>query len=121
MSTGRIEPAVAVLGGKIYVVGGHTGISPRSSTLNSVERFDPITNAWESLSPMSTARRGAAAAVLDGKLYVAGGCGPDTKFGADSDLNCLSTVERYDPSTNAWESVASMSKGRWQLALCGFP
>ena len=44
---------------------------------------------------MSTVRSCHSAAVLDGKLYVAGGY--------DGDDNDLSSVERYDPATNTWE------------------
>ena len=50
---------------------------------------------------MSTMRTCHSAAVLDGKLYVTGG----RYLG-------LSSVERYDPATNTWEVVASMSTVR---------
>ena len=33
------------------------------------ERYDPSTNTWESLTSMTTARKGVASAVLNGKLY----------------------------------------------------
>jgi N-acetylneuraminic acid mutarotase len=49
-----------------------------------------------------------AAAVVDGKLYVMGGY--------DSQNLTLSFVERYDPSTNAWEAAAPMSTARRALA-----
>ena len=48
---------------------------------------------------MATGRCGHAVAVLDGKLYVAGG---DTVHGLSN------SVHRYDPAANAWEEVASM-------------
>jgi len=43
-------------------------------------------------------------AVLDGKLYAVGGFNDDDQF--------LSSVERYDPVTNAWEAVAPMATAR---------
>jgi kelch-like protein 17 (actinfilin)/kelch-like protein 20 len=52
---------------------------------------------------MSTARYCFAAAAVDGKLYVMGGF---------DGQNRLSSVERYDPATNAWEAVAPMSTAR---------
>ena len=52
---------------------------------------------------MATGRCGHAVAVLDGKLYVAGG---DTVHGLSN------SVHRYDPAANAWEEVASMNCGR---------
>ena len=45
-----------------------------------------------------------AVAVLDGKLYAVGG--------EDINSNPLSSVERYDPATNVWESVAPMATAR---------
>ena len=47
---------------------------------------------------MTTVRMTLAAAVLDGKLCAVGG-----HNGASS----LSSVERYDPTTNVWEAVVT--------------
>ena len=69
MRTRRRGHGAAALAGKLYVAGG----TDDERVLRSVERFDPITNAWEQLAPMLTARVGCSAAVLDGELYVAGG------------------------------------------------
>ena len=52
---------------------------------------------------MAAARFYHAVAVLDGKLYAVGGDGVD---------GYLSSVERYDPATHAWEAVASMGTAR---------
>ncbi|MDA8774210.1 hypothetical protein N9N13_00660 [Opitutales bacterium] len=76
---------VEVLGGKIYFVGGRDG----SSAKNIAERYDPATNAWESIASMSVARMGVASSVLNGKLYAIGGEG-------------LSSVEVFDPNTGNW-------------------
>ena len=38
-----------------------------------MERFDQRVGNWEYIAPMSNHKRGAGAAVLDGKIYVAGG------------------------------------------------
>ena len=80
----RAFDGVAVLDGKIYFVGGDN-----SSAKNIAERYDPLNDTWEILSPMSVARGGVASAILNGKLYAIGGSG-------------LSSVEIYDPSTNTW-------------------
>jgi N-acetylneuraminic acid mutarotase len=77
---------VEVLDGKIYFVGGYD-----SSAKNTAERYDPNTNQWETLNPMSTARYGHAAAVFNGKLYAIGGKG-------------LSSVEVFDPQTGQWSA-----------------
>ena len=54
---------------------------------------------------MPTARRYVGMAVLDGKLYAAGG--ETVADGATSNL-----VERYDFETKAWEAVAPMAEAR---------
>ena len=70
----------------------------------SVERYDPSTNAREekAMAPMPTTRSYVGTAVLDGKLYVAGGMSEAEARG----LAASSSIERYDPATNAWEEVA---------------
>ena len=61
---------------------------------------------------MGTARNGMGVAVLDGKLYAVGGSGVDA-----TGVICLSSVERYDPATNAWEEVAAMETARKQMGV----
>jgi N-acetylneuraminic acid mutarotase len=58
---------------------------------------------WENRAPMPTARYGAAAGVIDGKLYVAGGWN-----GASN----LTTLEVYDPATDTWTTKAPMPTAR---------
>ena len=73
--------------------------------VSSMERYDPSTNAWEeeAMAPMPSARKYVSMAVLDGKLYAAGG--ESEADGATSNL-----VERYDLATRttSWEEVAPM-------------
>jgi sulfatase modifying factor 1 len=78
------DDGVEVLDGKIYFVVG-------SGPSAVAERYDPATNQWETLNPMSVARPGVAAAVLNGKIYAIGGEG-------------LSSVEIYDPQTGQWSA-----------------
>lgn len=40
-------------------------------------RYDPVLNTWTKMAPMLQQRSGAAAAVLDGFLYVMGGTDGD--------------------------------------------
>lgn len=53
MTTRRLGVAVAVLGGFLYAIGGSDGQTP----LNTVERFDPRSNKWTVVAPMSTRRK----------------------------------------------------------------
>ena len=59
---------------------------------------------------MSTARSGAGACVLGGRLYAVGGWGDGA--------NRLSSVERYDEEKDEWEAVADMSTARFGAGAC---
>jgi N-acetylneuraminic acid mutarotase len=76
---------VEVLSGKIYFVGDYNDTGKN----NTIERYDPETNLWETLSSANEARAGVASTVLDGKIYAIGGIG-------------LSSVEVYDPDLDSW-------------------
>jgi len=110
MHTARKHAPSAMLDGKLYTVGG---CRPQGdATFNSVKRYDLAANAWEEVAPMATARLAHAAAVLDGKLYAVGGYNEDDDEDEDGHNSYLSSVERYDPVTNAWEAVAPMATAR---------
>jgi len=51
---------VAALEGKLYAMGGRIEEDDEAAELdrpaNTVERFDPASNAWEEVAPMATAR-----------------------------------------------------------------
>jgi N-acetylneuraminic acid mutarotase len=61
-----------------------------------------------SKKPMPTPRMAAAAAVVNGRIYVIGGL---SKQGG-----VLATVEEYDPATDAWATRAPMPTARGMLA-----
>jgi kelch-like protein 2/3 len=62
MSTARSSFGVAVVDGKLYVVGGRDATN---TILSSVECFDPSTGQWSAVAPMNTARYGHGVAVVD--------------------------------------------------------
>lgn len=51
------------LGDIIYVCGGYDGVT----SLNSVERYHPNTNAWCSVTPMNKSRSAGAVIACQGK------------------------------------------------------
>jgi len=53
----------------IYAIGGFNG----RTRMNSVERYDPLTNQWEMCPAMVHQRSDASACSLYGRVYVAGG------------------------------------------------
>ncbi|KAJ1621136.1 hypothetical protein T492DRAFT_1072806 [Pavlovales sp. CCMP2436] len=105
MPTSREGVGIAVLDGKIYATGGFDG----TDKLKSCEAFCPVRNQWEPVPPMIAARMSHRCAVLEGKLYVLGGFKGDGECFPYDAHGRLSTVECFDPQTNTWEAVPSMS------------
>ncbi len=99
----------AAVGGKIYVLGGEIeGAStgrPETFVAN-VWMHDPAVGGWVARSPMPTARGGGGKAVIDGKIYVAGGRPPGG-----------SAFEVYDPATDKWEKLPDIPTQRNHLAM----
>jgi N-acetylneuraminic acid mutarotase/glucose/arabinose dehydrogenase len=93
------NPAVAAFNGKLYAFGGST--APFSGAVANAAVYDPATNSWITLAPMNTARGGAAAQAIGGKIYVAGGM--------DSAGVSVASVEVYDPATDSWSAAAPMT------------
>ena len=100
---------VAAVGGRIYVLGGEV----EGASTGQPERFvsevwmhDPAVGGWVARAPMPTARGGGGKAVIDGKIYVAGGRPPGGN-----------AFEVYDPATNTWEKLPDMPTQRNHLAM----
>ncbi len=102
----RTEVAVALLKGKIYLIGGFT---PKGIT-GKVEAYDPGTETWEEKSPLPKPLHHTTAAVVNGKLYVIGGFTSGRWTPTDS------TFE-YDPDTDQWTEKQPMPTGRGSLAV----
>ena len=100
MPRGRVSHASAVLGGRIYLLGGSTD---RGRT-DAVESFDPATGEWRTECPLKIARERMAAAAFNGKIYLFGG----QEEGSDP----LSVVQEFDPAAvscaTAWVTKSSM-------------
>ncbi|XP_063664792.1 kelch-like protein 5 isoform X3 [Pan troglodytes] len=111
MSTPRSTVGVAVLSGKLYAVGGRDG----SSCLKSVECFDPHTNKWTLCAQMSKRRGGVGVTTWNGLLYAIGGHDAPASNLTSRLSDC---VERYDPKTDMWTAVASMSISRDAVGVC---
>ncbi|RFZ79841.1 hypothetical protein DS742_05110 [Lacrimispora amygdalina] len=97
MSTARLLFQTEVIDGKIYAIGGLN-----ENDLTSTEVYDPTTNSWTKLAPMSDAREVFQTEVIDGKIYAMGGSN-------------LKSTEVYDPTTNSWIKLASMSDARYNF------
>ena len=82
MPTPREHLAAAVIGDRIFVVGGRA-----PGNFATLEAYSPATNTWQRLADMPTARGGLGAAASGGKLYVFGGEAPGV----------FPHTEEYDP------------------------
>jgi N-acetylneuraminic acid mutarotase len=100
---------VAAVGGKLYVIGGELdGASTGRPEIyvNHVWMHDPAIGGWIQRRPMPTPRSGGGKAVIDGKIYVAGGRPPGGH-----------AFEVYDPATDKWEKLPDMPTQRNHLAM----
>jgi N-acetylneuraminic acid mutarotase len=101
MPTSRLGPGVAVVNGKIYVIGGTGG----GGYINTNEEYNPATNTWATKKPMPTPRASFGIAVYQNKIYCIGG-------GVDSFEGVIGVNEVYDPLTDTWETKTSMPTAR---------
>ena len=98
----------AAVNGKIYVIGGQATESSepdKAGFVNTVYEYDPATGKWAARAPMPTMRGGGVAAVVDGRIYVAGGRPPR---GHDFAV--------YDPNADKWTTLANLPTQRNHLA-----
>jgi len=92
--------------GTIYVVGG---LSSHCDALNTVERYLPLLDRWEQVASMSCCRSRLGVAVLNGKLYAAGGYDGNER---------QNTAEVYSPGSDEWNPIAPMGLKRSALGCC---
>ena len=108
MKTPRRNPAAVELNGELCVIGGTLAMKDRLAEiklkskdtkllyiLNSVEKFNPETNAWTEMASVLHKRKQPVSGVCNGKIYVLGG-EPNV-------------VESYDPQENIWKNVTTLS------------
>jgi N-acetylneuraminic acid mutarotase len=92
--------------GKIYVIGGSTSILGTGYNVDSVYEYNPVSNSWTRRSNIPTPIAYAAADVVDGKIYVIGGC----PFGFNS---AYKSVYEYNPATDTWKKKTDMPTARF--------
>ncbi|XP_070785893.1 kelch-like protein 33 [Enoplosus armatus] len=98
------------LDGKVFALGGNRD---DNQYLDAVEYYAPEENTWRWAHPLDTAVCGHAAAVLDGQIYISGGCDPHQR--------CLPSMWHYHPSrgcsTRAPMTAGAGRAGHIMLAL----
>lgn len=79
---------------QFILVAGTNTISNIFRSVNSVEYYNPDSDSWDIIMPMTENKLGVATIGYAGCVYVIGG------FQKDNDQGALDTVECYDPRTN---------------------
>lgn len=87
----------------LFLAGGIRGSGAKAVCSNEVFCYNPLTNIWSRVRPMQQARAQLKLVALDGLLYAIGG-------------ECLYSMERYDPRTDAWTSRAPLPAGTFPVA-----
>lgn len=92
--------------GRILVAGGCSDMAC-SGVVAAAELYDPALDRWIALPSLSTPRAGHyAAALLDGRVLVGGGCSTQTC------APVLRSAEIFDPARMAFDPVSDMGAAR---------
>lgn len=106
--TPRRSFGAAVLGGKLYAVGG---LGAESKIVETVNVYDFEAKTWSDAPAPKTARVFPSVAVAAGKLYLSGGFAR-----VDGHFQKVESIEVFDPQANAWsvayESLPFDASGR---------
>lgn len=87
---------------KFYIVGGNT-IGHDGGYVNWFDEYDPKQNTWKRLENASQQRDHFNAAIMDGKLYAAGGRKSGSEGGVFSPLPAI--VDVYDFDNKSWSTL----------------
>lgn len=109
MQLARFGHGVAMFRDRLYVFGGIAPHRGHLQPVNSIEVFDFAANRWETGRPMPSPRARFGIAVLRGRIYLAGGEGPDGRP--------LSELIAFDPFKNVWEQKQGLPSARNRLAM----
>ena len=91
--------------GKIYVVAGNDGGHNTGANLVSwLDEFDPATGTWTQLADAPRGRDHFQVAIVNDKLYVAGGRDSSS---SDSFGSTIGEVDVYDFNSNSWSTLTN--------------
>jgi DNA-binding CsgD family transcriptional regulator/N-acetylneuraminic acid mutarotase len=94
----RSDPAVVAYADQVYVIGGTNS----HGVIGDVDRYDPLTDSWSSLTPKPVGVFNAQAAVINGLIYIPGG------RQSQDNLEPTDILEIYDTNTDQWHSGAML-------------
>ena len=99
------RPALVSFQGSLFVVGG---ITSEKQVVHKVHKYNPETDLWQEVAPMSVARVGVCVVADKSSMYAIGGL---------SQNKVVDVVEKYDPERNSWSRVASTREKK--MFCCG--
>lgn len=95
---------------RAYAIGGQR--SPSDTMERLCIEYSPQSNAWRQRTAMAQRRGLGQACVLEGKVWVFGGC---RTFGT-----ALAAVEVFDPAANAWTPGPNMPEGLYDFGVAAW-
>ncbi|EPR14091.1 Kelch repeat-containing protein [Ruminiclostridium papyrosolvens] len=101
--SGREEHTAVAINGKMYVFGGINYYSGSVVYNKDLWEYDPATAKWTKKKDAPDARSRHEAVVVNGKMYVIGGC---------NDGNNATSILVYDPITDTWEQKTGIPFAR---------
>src|SRR5688500_3518178 len=96
---GMNAPAAAVIGSRIYLIGGFSGVS--NMPTDRVRVYDTRTKQWTVAAPLPAPRGGHAAVVRAGRIHV---------FGGGNNRSTIADHSVYDPASNTWTDRAPLPR-----------
>lgn len=102
MHTRREHVGEAIVDGQLYVLGGR---APASLAVDTVERYDPAADRWETLAPLSVPSGGLSGVEEGGKIIAVAG-------GDDGAETVTSAVQEFDPASGEWSRLPDLRTAR---------
>ncbi|XP_071947341.1 influenza virus NS1A-binding protein homolog [Antedon mediterranea] len=99
MKNAKSAIGTAEIDGKLIALGGYD----RGECRNTVEMYDPVSNQWASLAPMTLPRGRFEVGVIHGKVYAVGGSNGHAE---------LKQCEVFDMDTNKWKRITNIQSER---------
>jgi N-acetylneuraminic acid mutarotase len=102
----RHHMGAAVLGGRIYAIGGQHGHDERLITQDDVHAYDPATDTWTQRAdlPRAVGHIASATFVMDGRILVLGG--------EIAHNSVIADVNAYNPDTDTWTALTKLPSPR---------
>uniref|UniRef100_A0AAR2KJH8 BTB domain-containing protein n=1 Tax=Pygocentrus nattereri TaxID=42514 RepID=A0AAR2KJH8_PYGNA len=114
MSQNRAQHCMETFQDCLYVAGGVSDAGGQVVDQLACEFYDPVSDFWAAIMPMSVPHVSAASAVLEGKIYIIGGY-------CQEDYSDMKRVHRYDPATQCWENMCGTPGPTTYIAACVLP